>query len=67
MVPPPFQIVRVPREQMLNRVPRGQVVLMVVVELLPPQTEPRVQVASREQVAVMEVRGQVVLRVQVVE
>ena len=66
MVLPPFQIVRVLREQMLNRVPRGQAVLMVVAEHLHPQMQPRVQVASRVQVEATEVRGQAELRVLVV-
>ena len=67
MVPPPFQIVRVLREQMLNRVPRGQAVLMALVELLLRLILLRVQVASRGRVEEMEVRGQAELRVLVEE
>ena len=66
MVPPPFQIVRVLREQMLNRVHRGQVVQVALMVLLHPQTQPRVLRDYREQVEEMEVRGQVELRALVV-
>lgn len=59
MVPPPFQIVQVLREQMLNRAPLGQVEQVVLMVLLHPQTQPRVLRDYREQVEEMEVRGQV--------
>ena len=66
MVLPPFQIVRVLREQMLNRVHQGQVVQVALMVLLHPQTQPRVLRDYREQVEEMEVRGQVELRALVV-
>ena len=59
MVLPPFQIVRVLREQMLNRVHQGQVVQVALMVLLHPQIQPRVLRDYREQVEEMEVRGQV--------
>ena len=59
MVPLPFQIAQVLREQMLNRAPLGQVVQVALMVLLHPQTQPRVLRDYREQVEEMEVRGQV--------